>query len=137
MAEFDPSDLSDLLATGEPMELRRYLATPDPSRIRFHGTTVPILGVRALVSLSSGLVAPSVSIDTARYIASYLTLTEYFPQAESEDDVRALIDFLADDHERIELVAQVARLNHLAGRADLLAQLEQAYRATWKPDVQD
>jgi hypothetical protein len=127
-----------MFAAGEPEELRRYLATPDASGIRFEGTTVPVLGAQPLVQLDSSLVVPALREDVASYAASYLTLPEYLDL--SEDGVSfaptSMIAPIADEQDRLELVAQTVRLNHYAGRPDALARLAEQYRDRWPPETQ-
>jgi hypothetical protein len=93
------------------------------------------VGARPLVQLSEGLVGPAVRANIAAYAGSYLALREYMDMTGGPIPVPAesVVRFFADDAERLELVAQLVRLNHYTGKPEVLARLEGEYRSRLKP----
>jgi hypothetical protein len=78
----------------------------------FQGTTIPILGGSQSMQLTpGGLIVPKSDSDIDPLAGTYLTSDEYLAL-----ELRNRQDFvarLADQHNRLEMVAQVAALNHI------------------------
>ena len=108
----DLDKLRDLLSSAEPEGLGLYLASPQPGVPMFQGTTIPILGGSQSMQLTpGGLIVPKSDSDIDPLAGTYLTSDEYLAL-----ELRNRQDFvarLADQHNRLEMVAQVAALNHI------------------------
>jgi hypothetical protein len=126
----DPDLLRELLTSQEPDELRSYLVVPRTGVPMFEGTTVPILGARELAQSSEGLIVPRGQTGSDILAGTYLTSTEYLDI--DSDEMELYVRELAGQHELVEMVAQVAGLNHLVGQPDELKRLQEAFASQLK-----
>jgi len=134
----DLERLRRLISGHEPAALEPFFTVPEAGRVMFEGTSVPILGVRGLVTRNE-LVVPESAPQHADPTAAYLLLTDYLTLEEDgvQVDIDALIEIFADDQPQVEMLAQLSFLDHLLGQPAIAEELTGRYSEVWTPDVKE
>lgn len=134
----DIERLRRFFAGQEPEGLEPFLSVVEPGRLTFEGTTVPIVGATRIATRGDLLVAEG-SREQAEPTAAYLVLTDYLALENEgiEVDVDAFMGMLVADHPQVEMVAQLAILDHLLGQQGSSQELAKRYAEFWQPNVKE
>jgi hypothetical protein len=136
-ADFDLAEIARLVSGAEPPELSGYLAVPQEGRLLHEGTSAPILA-SAMAETVPG--SPLLLPESARlsrvpidFTATYLSIAQYLDDPSDGSAVARdlLTTLLLKQHDRFEMVAQVAGLLHALEKPEMLKEIQGTYVGLW------